>query len=99
MTDVLKVSDITVEALVDYIRTDESHETKSQLKTMLHAAKSYIESYTGLTSEQIDSHPDFVMAVYILCQDWYDNRTLYTDSENVSPTVQTILDMYSVNLI
>ena len=99
MAEITKVSEITVEALVEYIRTDESAETKSQLSTLLTAAKSYIKSETGLTEEEIDSHADFVVAVYILCQDWYDNRTLYVDKGTISPTVDTILNMHSVNFI
>ena len=99
MAEITKVSDITVNDLIEYIRTDDSPETQKQLSTFLSSAKSYISSYTGLTAEQIDSHPDIVVAVYVLCQDMYDNRTLYVDKGTVSPTVQTILEMYSVNLI
>ena len=99
MTEVTKVSEIEVDHLIDYIHTDDHPDTRSLLATLLRAAKAYIESHTGLTPEDIDRHPDIVVAVYILCQEWYDNRTLHVDKGTVSPTADVILNMYSVNLI
>lgn len=99
MADVTKVSDITVDDLIDYLHEYNDMSTRSRLTTLLSAAKSYIQSETGLTPEKIDSHADFVVAVYLLVQDWNDNRTMYVDKGTVSPTVQTILFMYSENLI
>lgn len=97
--EITKVSDVTVDALIDYIKTDDAPETRSLLGTLLVAARAYIRSQTGLTDEEIDSYPDFVVAVYILCQDWHDNRSLFVDKGVMSPTVKTILHMHSVNLI
>ena len=37
--------------------------------------------------------------VFILCQDMWDNRTLYVDKSNLNKVVDTILGMYSVNLL
>lgn len=99
MADVTKVSDITVDDLIAYLRTYNDETTRTQLSTLLSAAQSYIQSQTGLTPEKIDSHADFVVAVYMLVQDWFDNRTMYVDKGTVSPTVETILFMYSENLI
>lgn len=98
MNDVTKVSDITVEKLADYLRlSDLTVEDKTLLHTLLNVSKTFITKYTG--RENLDDFPDFVIVVYLLCQDMYDNRTLYVDKGDFNQTVQTILDMHSINLL
>ena len=96
---VSKVSEITIEDVADYIRVEPD---ERNIETLLNIAKNYISSYTGIpvTSEEgesLDDFPDFVIVVYILCQDMYDNRTLYVEKVNINKTVQTILDMHTRN--
>ena len=95
---VSKVSEITIKDVADYIRVDED----SNIETYLNIAKNYISSYTGIPvtsedGESLDDFPDFIIVVYILCQDMYDNRALYVDKINVNKTVQTVLDMHTRN--
>lgn len=98
MNDVKKVSDITVENLADYLRLSEvTPEDVKLLKTLLNISKTVITKYTG--RENLDDFPDFVIVVYLLCQDMYDNRTLYVDKGDFNQTVQTILGMHSINLL
>lgn len=102
-----KVSDITYQNIADYIRVDVTNDTKTQdeLKTYLNISKEYISSYTGIpiTKEvgedikTLDDYPDFIIVVYILCQDMYDNRSMYVDESNLNKVVQTILGMHAVN--
>ena len=97
---VSKVSEITIEDVARYIRVDDYEE--SEIATYLNIAKNYISSYTGIPvtneeGESLDDFPDFVIVVYILCQDMHDNRTLYVDKVNINKTVQTILDMHTKN--
>ena len=97
---VSKVSEITIKDVADYIRLDDYEER--DIETYLNIAKSYISSYTGIpvTSEEgesLDDFPDFVIVVYVLCQDMYDNRSMYVDKANVNKVVQTILDMHTRN--
>ena len=97
---VSKVGEITIEDVARYIRVDDYEE--SEIETYLNIAKSYISSYTGIpvTSEEgesLDDFADFVIVVYILCQDMHDNRVMYVDKSNVNRTVQTILDMHTRN--
>jgi uncharacterized phage protein (predicted DNA packaging) len=100
MQQLQKVSDITVEDLADYLRIDELTEDESNaLSTMLEAAKSYIQHYTGRTDEELDNYADIVIVALVLVQDMYDNRTLYVDSSNVNTVVQSILGMHSINLL
>lgn len=94
-----KVSEITVEDVADYIRVDDY--VRSEIETYLNIAKSYISSYTGIAvsgdGETIDDFADFVIVVFVLCQDMHDNRAMYVDSGNINKVVQTILDMHTRN--
>ena len=93
---VSKVSEITVQDIVDFIRLGEVDETETKLiETLIAIAKEYIKNYTAL--ENLDEYTDLVIVVYILCQDMYDNRTMYIDKGNTNKVVQTILDMHSRN--
>ena len=95
-----KISEITINDIADYIRlTEISESDKKQLSTSLGVAKSFIKGYTGLTEEEIDKYNEFVIVIYVLCQDMYDNRSLYVDETNINYTVKTILDMYSTKLL
>lgn len=98
MNDVTKVSDITIENLADYLRLSEvTPEDAGFLQTLLNVSKTFITKYTG--RENLDDFPDFVIVVYLLCQDMYDNRTLYVDKGDFNQTIQTILGMHSINLL
>ena len=98
LTDVKKVSEITKEHIAEYLHLAEptANEFK-ELNMFLEVAKSYIKSYTG--QKDLDKYQDFIIAVFILCQDMYDNRALYIEKGSINNTVSTILDMHSVNLI
>ncbi len=91
---VTKVSEITTADIADFIRLGEvSSAEEIQLQTFLTVAKDYITNYTALAD--LDEYADLVIAVYILCQDMYDNRSLYIDKNNPNKVVQTILDMHT----
>ena len=96
--EVSKVSDITVNSVAEYLRLDEVTESEiNTLTTLISVAVSFIKSYTGL--DDLDKYPEFVIVVLILCQDMWDNRTMYVDSKDLNNTVQSILAMHSVNLL
>ena len=98
--EVSKVSDITEENIADYLRLDEVNDIEiNTLTTLISIATSYIKSYTGLDDAGVDKYPEFVIVVLILCQDMWDNRTMYVDSKDLNNTVQSILAMHSVNLL
>ena len=101
---VSKVSEITIQDVADYIRVTDYDD--SEIETYLNIAKNYISNYTGIPEaseddeeeaevETLDSYADFVIVVYVLCQDMYDNRTMYVNSGNINKVVQTILDMHT----
>jgi len=108
----ITVQDIAEYIRLDaYIAEDESDSDESGsyeeydekdlalLAKLLEIAKQFISNYTGVTVEGLDSSSDFVIVVYILCQDMWDNRTLYVDKTNLNKVVNTILGMHSVNLL
>lgn len=101
----MKVSEITAKNIADYLRLSEiSEEENKNIELFLDIAKNYIENYTGIPqksedekAETLDTYPDFIIVVYVLCQDMYDNRVMYIDGKNINNTVKTILDMHSRN--
>ena len=101
----MKVSEITAKEVANYLRLSEiSEEDKKDIELFLNIAKNYIENYTGILQksenvedETLDTYSDFVIVVYVLCQDMYDNRTMYVDGKNINNTVKTILDMHTRN--
>lgn len=98
--EISKVSDITEENIADYLRLDEVNDSEiNTLTTLISIATSYIKSYTGLDDASVDKYPEFVIVVLSLCQDMWDNRTMYVDSKDLNNTVQSILAMHSVNLL
>ena len=100
-----KVSEITYEDIANYLRlTEIDAQDEENLETYLEIAINYIENYTGISrdttkSENLDSFSDFVIVVYVLCQDMYDNRCMYVDGKGLNNTVKTILDMHTRNNI
>lgn len=95
-----KISEMTAKDIASYLRLDEtSEEEKQQLEQLLEIAKAFIKNFTGKNNEDADSIEEFVIVVYVLCQDMWDNRRLYVDGENLNYLVESILGMYSVNLL
>lgn len=100
MKEIKKVSEITFLDVADYIRLDNPDEKEQQLlENLINISKNFIVNYTGKTLEQLDKYQDFVIVVFIICQDMYDNRVLYVDKNNLNKVVETILGMHSENLL
>ena len=94
----MKVSTITCDDIANYIRLQEVDEAEKRLLTaLLTIAKKFITENTGV--KDLDEYDDFLIVVFILCQDMYDNRTLYVDKSNLNKVVETILGMHSRNNI
>ena len=98
MNNIEKVSDITVDDVAEYLRLVEtSQDDINTINLLIETAKTYIKNFTGRTD--LDVFQDFVIVVLILCQDMWDNRTLYVDSNNTNKVVDTILGMHQINLL
>nr|DAU89314.1 MAG TPA: head tail connector [Caudoviricetes sp.] len=97
---ITKVSDITVSDIQNYLRISELTEVDEKyLETIKNVAIDFIKNNTGVDDDTIDQYADFIIVVYVLCQDMYDTRSYYVDGNNVNKVVQTILDMHSRNLL
>lgn len=100
MNEIEKVSDISYQDIADYLRLYEvDSDDINTLNTLINVAKAFISNYTGRSSDELDNYQDFVIVVFVLCQDMWDNRTLYVDSKNLNNVIETILGMHSVNLL
>lgn len=95
----MKVSEVQVSNIADYLRLSEGEYTEQEIQTYIDAAKAYIKSYTGLDDATVDTHEDITIVLYVLCQDMYDTRTMYVDRNYMNKVVDTILGMYSTNLL
>lgn len=100
MNNITKVSDITYQDVADYIRLSEvTASDQSLLNTLIGISKDFIVNYTGIDESALDDYQDFVIVVFVLCQDMYDTRTLYVDKSNLNNVIESILGMHSVNLL
>lgn len=98
--EVLKVSDITVTDVTDYLRIPEiTDEVISFLTTALNVAKQYVMAYTGLDASGMDAHQDLVIVIYVLCQSMYDDRSMYVDKSNINNVVESILNLHCINFM
>ena len=98
--NVTKLSDLTAADIAEYLRLSElTTEDTNSLNTYLTIAKSFIVQYTGYTLAALDAFSDVVQVALILCQDMYDNRSLYVDKSNLTFAVESILDSHRVNLL
>lgn len=96
------VSEITVKTLANYLKLDYgslAEEEILELATFLQASIRFICDYTGLPEVDLDEHETFIIAVFVLVQDMYDNRSFYVDKSHLNRVVETILGMHSVNLL
>ena len=100
MNNITKISEITYTDIADYIRLDDANESEiNTLNTLINISKNFISNYTGRTAQELDNYQDVVIVVLILCQDMWDNRTLYVDKNNLNKVVETILNMHCTNLL
>ena len=100
MNEIFKVSDIKWQDVADYLRLCEADNNDvNTLNALINISKTFISNYTGRTLEELDNYQDFVIVVFVLCQDMWDNRTMYVDNKNLNNVVESILGMHSVNLL
>ncbi len=102
----MKVSQITVSNVAEYLRLEPGEYSETNIQILIETSKVFIEGYTGIpvtttdeTVKTLDDYEDFYIVVMVLCQDMYDNRSLYVDKDNLNKVVETILGMHSINLL
>lgn len=98
----MKVSEINRTVIATYLKLDLddlSEAEKTELDMILESAKSYTISYTGHTLEELDDIPETTLAVLVVIQDMYDDRSLMADNDKVNLVLKSILGMHSINLL
>ena len=93
------ISQVTVKDIKGYLRIE--HDLEDVLiGQILSSMKSHIQSYTGLTDAQMDDKEDLIIALYVLCDEFYNNRSGTTNEKNkVREVLDRLLGMHSVNLL
>lgn len=100
MNNITKISEITYQDVAEYIRLSEvTQNDQNTLTNLINISKDYISKYTGVAVENLDNYNDMVIVVFILCQDMWDNRTMYVENTNLNKVVETILGMHCINLL
>ena len=100
MNNITKISQITYSDVAEYIRLSEvSASDQATLNNLISISIDYISKYTGISSENLDDYNDMVIVVFVLCQDMWDNRTMYVDNTNLNKVVENILGMHCINLL
>lgn len=100
MNNITKISEITYQDVAEYIRLSEvTQDDQNTLTNLINISIDYISKYTGVEKENLDNYNDMVIVVFILCQDMWDNRTMYVDNTNLNKVVETILGMHQINLL
>lgn len=100
MNNITKISEITYQDVAEYIRLSEvTQSDQKTLTNLINISIDYISKYTGIANENLDNYNDLVIVVFILCQDMWDNRTMYVDNTNLNKVVETILGMHQINLL
>ena len=98
MNQITKVSEINYQDVAEYNRLGElDQDDINTLNNLIEIAKTFIRSYTG--QQDLDLFQDFVIVVFVLVQDMWDNRTLYPDVSNLNYVIESILGMHQVNLL
>ena len=101
MNAITKVSEITAQDIADYLRIAElTQDDENFITSTISVAIDYILKYTGIEdAETLDTYNDMVIVVFVMCQDMYDTRALYTDNTNVNKVVENILGLHQRNLL
>ena len=97
----MKLSEIDVPFVKEYLRQDGDEDDKL-IGAILKGAKDYIVKYTGQRLEQLEESEDLVIAVLVLCAEFYDNRTISVNDRlnlRVNMMLESLIGRHSVNLI
>lgn len=101
----MKFSEVTMQAVADFLRLPEGSYSSAELDAIMAAAERYVIGYTGIPYQDpaggkvLDDYEDLTIAYLVLCQDLYDQRTVQTDTAAANRTLDAILGMHARNLV
>jgi hypothetical protein len=93
---------VSIQEIANYLRLDGDNLIPAEileLTNILNSAREFIRAQTGLTDPELDSHADFVIALYILCQHQYDIRSYVIEKDTLNPYITAVLAAHSVNYL
>lgn len=90
----MKVSEIKLSNIADYLKLSSGEYADAELQMYLDASVAYVKAYTGLDDAGLELHEDITVAVLILCQDMYDNRSMYAEKSSLNQLVEKILNLH-----
>lgn len=98
----MKVSEITIDTLVTFLKLNKEEleqKEKDELDLILSGAIAYVKSYTGYTETELDKYQELTLAVLVIAQDMYDDRTMIIDKDKINLVLKTTLGMHQNNLL
>ena len=99
MNNITSIYEITSEDVAEYLHLDDFEENEQFLNNILRISKEYIKNYTGRKEAELANYADFIIVVFALCQDMYDNRTMYVDKSNINITIINAIKKILFNLV
>lgn len=103
----MKISEVSIDDLKQYANVYTADDDNI-FDIILSAATQFISTYTGLplvddlangVTDSIDDHEDLTIALMVLCNEMYDNRSMTVDNDKLNFVVKQIMDSHSVNLL
>ncbi len=94
----MKVSEINIDIIKNYLRIDGSDDDELLLH-ILNASIDFCKNYTGRTMQELEQYNDIPLAVLCICSDLYENREYTTSNININPAIAQILGSHSNNLL
>lgn len=93
----MKINEVTIDILTNYCNAYE--EDKPLLQIFKDASISHIKSYTGLTSDEMNTMDDLTIALLVLVNGMFDNRSVEADKGKINLILDSILGLHSKNLV
>lgn len=95
----MKISGIEIDMVKQYLRID-GNDDDLLLPLIMSGAKAYIIGYTGIKLDaDLDNKEDLTIVYLALISDMYDNRAVTVEKDKVNKILDSILNMYCINLL
>lgn len=98
----MKVSEITIDTLETFLKLNKDEldeEETTELEMILSSAIAYVKSYTGYTETELDEYEELTIAVLVIAQDMYDDRSMLVDKDKINLVLKTTIGMHQNNLL
>lgn len=95
----MKLLDITLDTVKSYTHIDFDDDDSLIADVIMSSARNYIESFTGLTLEELNEFEDVSIAFLCLVSDMYDNRQTTVSNDKINPTTDFILNTHRTNFL